>query len=197
MKRILFILFAIALGSNAYADGYSSYEMACSLYNSGRYQEAKQRFEICVKYYPDDDLKWDEIYGYVKKCETQIKAEADRKKAHAALIAKAREEEKRKYEEEQKLRKERKLIYVSVNASTLNGEYPNFKSDIVGALAPYGYRTTNNKEDACWTIYVSADVMKLSKPGIEDPNHVVQINAHYSIHNDIEENDYQMYYLNI
>jgi len=207
MKKTLLFLFAIAFGLNAYADGYRSYKMACELYQSGRYEEAKQRLMICLKYYPDDDLEWPKICQGIKDCDSCIKRqmeiadsiakarEEERRKYEeqqklraeiADSIAKAREEERRKYEEQQKLRKERKLIYLSVNASTLDGEYPDFKRDIVGALAPYGYRTTNNKEDAYWSIYVSADVAKFSKSGTVDPNHIVQINAHYTIQNDVD-----------
>lgn len=186
MKKILILLSAVTFGLNAYADGYQSYNMACELYQAGRYEEAKQRFMICVQYYPDDDLEWTIIRQRVNECDARIKAESDRQKAYAASIAKAREEEKKRYEKQQELRKERKLIYISVNASTLNGEYPNFKSDIVGALAPYGYKMTNNKEDAYWTIYVSSDVSKLSQPGADDPNHIIQINAHYTIQNEVE-----------
>lgn len=186
MKRTLLFLLAVAFGFSAYADGYRSYNMACELYKSGRYEEAKQRFMICVRYYPDDNLEWSIIEQRVKDCDARINEEANRRKAYAAQMAKAREEERRKYEEQQKLRKERKLVYVSVNASTLDGEYPDFKSDIVGSLAPYGYRTTNNQEDAYWSIYVSADVEKLSKPGTADPDNIVQINAHYTIQNDVD-----------
>ncbi len=188
MKKSLFFVFTIALGLrlNVYADGYQSYKIACELYKAGHYEEAKQRLMICLKYYPDDDLNWSKIYQCVKECDAQIKNEAIRQGEKAALIAKASEEERRKYEERQRLRKERKLIYVSVNASTLDGEYPDFKRDIVGALAPYGYRTTNNKEDAYWSIYVSADVAKFSKSGTVDPSHIVQINAHYTIQNDVD-----------
>ncbi len=187
MKKTLLFLFAIAFGFNAYADGYRSYKMACEFYQSGRYEEAKQRFMICLKYYPDDDLEWPIINQRVKDCDSCINEEATKRQNKIAdSIAKAGEEERRKYEEQQRLRKERKLIYVSVNASTLDGKYPDFKSDIVGALAPYGYRTTNNKEDAYWSIYVSADVTKFSKSGTVDPSHIVQINAHYTIQNDVD-----------
>lgn len=186
MKRTLLFLLAVAFGFSAYADGYRSYNMACELYKSGRYEEAKQRFMICVRYYPDDNLEWSIIEQRVKDCDARINEEANRRKAYVAQMAKAREEERRKYEEQQKLRKERKLVYVSVNASTLDGEYLDFKSDIVGALAPYGYRTTNNKDDAYWIVYVSADVLKLSKPGESDPNHIVEVRAHYTIENAVE-----------
>ena len=183
MKKTLLFLFAIAFGLNTYADGYRSYNKACELYKSGRYEEAKQCFMNCMEYYPDDDLDRPKILQSIKNCETRIKEAAKR---HADSIAKASEAERRKYEEQQSLRKKRKLIYVSVNASTLDGEYPDFKSDIVGALSPYGLKTTNNKDDAYWTVYVSADVIKLSKSGTIDPDHVVQINAHYTIQNDVD-----------
>ena len=186
MKKTLLFLLAVASGFSAYADGYRSYNMACELYKSGRYEEAKQRFMICVRYYPDDNLEWSIIEQRVKDCDARINEEANRRKAYAAQMAKAREEERRKYEELQRLRKERKLVYVSVNASTLDGEYLDFKSDIVGALAPYGYRTTNNKDDAYWIVYISADVLKLSKPGESASNHIVEVRAHYTIENAVE-----------
>jgi len=186
MRKTLLFLLAIAFGLNAYADGYCSYKMARDFYQSGRYEEAKQRCMMCKNYYPDDDLEWSKIDQLVKDCDSCINAKVEMERKIAKSIAKASEEKRRKYEEQQRLRKERKLIYVSVNASTLDGEYPDFKRDIVGALAPYGYRTTNNKEDAYWSIYVSADVAKFSKSGTVDPSHIVQINAHYTIQNDVD-----------
>lgn len=186
MKRTLLFLLAVVFGFSVYADGYRSYNMACELFKSGRYEEAKQRFMICVQYYPNDNLEWTIIEQRVKDCEARIKEEADRRKEYAAQMAKAREKEKRKYEEQLRQRVERKLVYVSVNASTLDGEYPDFKSDIVRALAPYRYKTTNNKDDAYWIVYVSADVRKLSKPGETDPQHKAEVCAHYIIENAVE-----------
>lgn len=176
MKKILFFALAITFGLNAYADGYNSYNIAYKLYQSGRYEEAKQRFMICVKYYPDDDLEWSIIYQRIKDCDAHINNKSYNPKVPAPS------EERCKYE----LRKERKLIYISANASTTDGEYPDFKSDIVGALAPYGYKTTNNKEDAYWIVNASADVLKLSKSGENDPEHIVEVKAHYTIENVIE-----------
>ncbi len=187
MKKILFFVFAIAIGLNAYADGYRSYNMARDLYKSGHYEEAKQRCMICVKHYPDDDLVWSKIDQLVNDCDARLKEKAERQKEKAALMAKAHEEQRRKYEEQQRLRKERKLIYVSVNASTLDGEFPDFKSDIIGALGRYNYRFTNDIEKAYWTVYASVDATKLSKPNTDDPNHIIQLIAHYSIRNDYED----------
>lgn len=186
MKRTLLFLLAVAFGFSAYADGYRSYNMACELYQSGRYEEAKQRFMICVRYYPDDNLEWSIIEQRVKDCDARINEEANRRKAYAAQMAKAREEERQKYEEQLRQRMERKLVYVSVNASTYNGVYPGFKEKIVGTLARYGYRTTENKDDAYWTVCVSSDVLKLSKTEENDPEHIVEVNVYYTIENVVE-----------
>ncbi|MBD5584725.1 MAG: DUF1682 domain-containing protein [Clostridia bacterium] len=187
MKKILLFLLAVAFGFSVYADGYSSYNMALELYKSGYYEEAKQRCMICVKHYPDDDLVWSKISQLVNDCDARLKEKAERQKEKAALMAKAHEEKRRKYEEQQRLRKERKLIYVSVNASTLDGKFPDFKNDIIGILGRYNYRFTNDIEKAYWTVYVSVDVTKLSKSNIDDPNHIIRLIAHYSIRNNYED----------
>lgn len=168
MKRILSIVIGLMLALPSFADGLQYLGHCKSLYNSGRYEEAKQGFTLCKVY---DDIDDAEMDVWIAKCESAITAKKNRA---AAAARKAETERQAAFEESQKLRKERNLIYVSTNARTLSADYPNMQSAIKGNLRPYHFAKT--EEDARWGIYVTANAREQINPevntGLKDAHFV-------------------------
>lgn len=160
MKRLVLLIISVFIGVVAYADGIEYFEHVKSLYQQGRYEEAKQGFVSCKTYY-SDELNVSSINKWIRLCQSKIN---ERK---AAIQAKRQveiaEAQRKAYEAKQQERIEKKLLYVSSNAFIFNKEYTGMPQAIKGYIADNSeQRFTDDPEMAYWCVYVTANAHEYS-----------------------------------
>ncbi|MBP5721288.1 MAG: hypothetical protein J6W82_09550 [Bacteroidales bacterium] len=156
MKKFFSIVICLMLAIPSFADGLQYLAHCKSLYNSGRYEEAKQGFTLCKVYDDIDDVEMD---GWIAKCESAITA---RKNKAAAAARKAAAERQAAFEESQRQREMRNLVFISTNARTLTANYSNMQSAIKGNLKSFEF--AKKEDDAKWGIYVTANAREYNNP---------------------------------
>lgn len=181
MKRLVLLIISVFIGVVAYADGIEYFEHVKSLYQQGRYEEAKQGFVSCKTYY-SDELNVSSINEWIRLCQSKIN---ERKAAiQAKRQAEIAEAQRKAYEAKQQERIEKKLLYVSSNAFIFNKEYTGMPQAIKGYIADNSeQRFTDDPEVAYWCVYVTANAHEYSidNGGIHH-SHVV---AYIKISNEI------------
>ena len=181
MKRLMLLIITVFIGIVAYADGIEYFEHVKSLYQQGRYEEAKQGFVSCKTYY-SDELNVSSINEWIRLCQSKIN---ERKAAiQAKRQAEIAEAQRKAYEAKQQERIEKKLLYVSSNAFIFNKEYTGMPQAIKGYIADNSeQRFTDDPEVAYWCVYVTANAHEYSidNGGIHH-SHVV---AYIKISNEI------------
>lgn len=181
MKRLVLLIISVFIGVVAYADGIEYFEHVKSLYQQGRYEEAKQGFVSCKTYY-SDELNVSSINEWIRLCQSKIN---ERKAAiQAKRQAEIAEAQRKAYEAKQQERIEKKLLYVSSNAFIFNKEYTGMPQAIKGYIADNSeQRFTDDPEMAYWCVYVTANAHEYSidNGGIHH-SHVV---AYIKISNEI------------
>lgn len=181
MKRLVLLIISVFIGIVAYADGIEYFEHVKSLYQQGRYEEAKQGFVSCKTYY-SDELNVSSINEWIRLCQSKIN---ERKAAiQAKRQAEIAEAQRKAYEAKQQERIEKKLLYVSSNAFIFNKEYTGMPQAIKGYIADNSeQRFTDDPEMAYWCVYVTANAHEYSidNGGIHH-SHVV---AYIKISNEI------------
>lgn len=186
MKRLVLLIISVFIGVVAYADGIEYFEHVKSLYQQGRYEEAKQGFVSCKTYY-SDELNVSSINEWIRLCESKINernaaiqarrqaeiTETKRRADEARLAA-----ERKAYEAKQQERIEKKLLYVSSNAFIFNKEYTGMHQAIKGYIAENSeQRFTDDPEMAYWGVYITANAHEYSTDdhGIHHSNVVAYI----------------------
>lgn len=180
MKRLVLLIISVFIGVVAYADGIEYFEHVKSLYQQGRYEEAKQGFVSCKTYY-SDELNVSSINEWIRLCESKINernaaiqarrqaeiTETKRRADEARLAA-----ERKAYEAKQQERIEKKLLYISSNAFLFDKEYLGMHQAIKGYIADNSkQRFTDDPEMAYWCVYVTANAYEFSSLPIDsDPN---------------------------
>lgn len=160
MKRLVLLIISVFIGVVAYADGIEYFEHVKSLYQQGRYEEAKQGFVSCKTYY-SDELNVSSINKWIRLCQSKIN---ERKAAiQAKRQAEIAEAQRKAYEAKQQERIEKKLLYVSSNAFIFNKEYTGMPQAIKGYIADNSeQRFTDDPEMAYWCVYVTANAHEYS-----------------------------------
>lgn len=160
MKRLVLLIISVFIGVVAYADGIEYFEHVKSLYQQGRYEEAKQGFVSCKTYY-SDELNVSSINKWIRLCQSKIN---ERKAAiQAKRQAEIAEAQSKAYEAKQQERIEKKLLYVSSNAFIFNKEYTGMPQAIKGYIADNSeQRFTDDPEMAYWCVYVTANAHEYS-----------------------------------
>jgi len=160
MKRLVLLIISVFIGVVAYADGIEYFEHVKSLYQQGRYEEAKQGFVSCKTYY-SDELNVSSINEWIRLCQSKIN---ERKAAiQAKRQAEIAEAQRKAYEAKQQERIEKKLLYVSSNAFIFNKEYTGMPQAIKGYIADNSeQRFTDDPEMAYWCVYVTANAHEYS-----------------------------------
>jgi len=160
MKRLVLLIISVFIGVVAYADGIEYFEHVKSLYQQGRYEEAKQGFVSCKTYY-SDELNVSSINEWIRLCQSKING---RKAAiQAKRQAEIAEAQRKAYEAKQQERIEKKLLYVSSNAFIFNKEYTGMPQAIKGYIADNSeQRFTDDPEMAYWCVYVTANAHEYS-----------------------------------
>lgn len=169
MKRLVLLIISVFIGVVAYADGIEYFEHVKSLYQQGRYEEAKQGFVSCKTYY-SDELNVSSINKWIRLCQSKIN---ERKAAiQAKRQAEIAEAQRKAYEAKQQERIEKKLLYVSSNAFIFNKEYTGMPQAIKGYITDNSeQRFTDDPEMAYWCVYVTANAYEFSSLPIgSDPN---------------------------
>lgn len=164
MKRLVLLIISVFIGIVAYADGIKYFEHAKSLYQQGRYEEAKQGFVSCKTYY-SDELNVSSIDNWISMCQSKInERNAAVQAKRQAEMAKARLAAERKaYEVKQQERIEKKLLYVSSNAFIFNKEYTGMHQAIKGYIADNSeQKFTDDPEMAYWCVYITANAYEYS-----------------------------------
>ena len=171
MKRLVLLIISVFIGIVAYADGIEYFEHVKSLYQQGRYEEAKQGFVSCKADY-SDEVNVASINEWISLCQSKITernaaiqakrqaeiAEAKRKADEARLAA-----ERKAYEVKQQERIEKKLLYISSNAFLFDKEYLGMHQAIKGYIADNSeQRFTDDPEMAYWCVYVTANAHEYS-----------------------------------
>lgn len=166
MKRLVLLIISVFIGIVAYADGIEYFEHVKSLYQQGRYEEAKQGFVSCKTYY-SDELNVSSINEWIRLCESKINernvaiqarrqaeiTETKRRADEARLAA-----ERKAYEVKQQERIEKKLLYISSNAFLFDKEYLGMHQAIKGYIADNSeQRFTDDPESAYWCVYITAN----------------------------------------
>lgn len=180
MKRLVLLIISVFIGIVAYADGIEYFEHVKSLYQQGRYEEAKQGFVSCKTYY-SDELNVSSINEWIRLCQSKINerkaaiqarrqaeiTETKRRADEARLAA-----ERKAYEVKQQERIEKKLLYISSNAFLFDKEYLGMHQAIKGYIADNSeQRFTDDPEMAYWCVYVTANAYEFSSLPIgSDPN---------------------------
>lgn len=160
MKRLVLLIISVFIGVVAYADGIEYFEHVKSLYQQGRYEEAKQGFVSCKTYY-SDELNVSSINEWIRLCQSKIN---ERKAAiQAKRQAEIAEAQRKAYEAKQQERIEKKLLYASSNAFIFNKEYTGMPQAIKGYIADNSeQRFTDDPEMAYWCVYVTANAHEYS-----------------------------------
>lgn len=160
MKRLVLLIISVFTGIVAYADGIEYFEHVKSLYQQGRYEEAKQGFVSCKTYY-SDELNVSSINEWISLCQSKIN---ERNAAiQARQQAEIAEAKRKAYEAKQQERIEKKLLYVSSNAFIFNKEYTWMHQAIKGYIAENSeQRFTDNPEMAYWCVYITANAHEYS-----------------------------------
>ena len=174
MKRLVLLIISVFIGIVAYADGIEYFEHVKSLYQQGRYEEAKQGFVSCKTYY-SDELNVSSINEWIRLCQSKIN---ERKAAiQAKRQAEIAEAQRKAYEAKQQERIEKKLLYVSSNAFIFNKEYTGMHQAIKGYIAENSeQRFTDDPEMAYWGVYITANAHEYSNDcGIHYSNVVAYI----------------------
>lgn len=171
MKRLVLLIISVFIGIVAYADGIEYFEHVKSLYQQGRYEEAKQGFVSCKTYY-SDELNVSSINEWISLCQSKINernaaiqakrqaeiAETKRRADEARLAA-----ERKAYEVKQQERIEKKLLYISSNAFLFDKEYLGMHQAIKGYIADNSeQRFTDDPEMAYWCVYITANAYEYS-----------------------------------
>lgn len=185
MKRLVILIIAILASFEAFASGPEYLRHVIDLYEHGRYEEAIQGFNICKTFY-FDELPISEVNDWISKCEQGISKRNAAAAVRRARLAKA---ERVAYEAKQREREMNKLIYVSSNALTLNGDYPALQNAIVKGIQDAGHSCTGNESDSYLTVYVSATAEILE--GTDPKSHFVMICARVKIINNISGEIYE------
>lgn len=169
MKRLVLLIISVFIGVVAYADGIEYFEHVKSLYQQGRYEEAKQGFVSCKTYY-SNELNVSSINEWISLCQSKINernvaiqarrqseiTETKRRADEARLVA-----ERKAYEVKQQERIGKKLLYVSSNAFIFNKEYTGMHQAIKGYIAENSeQRFTDDPEMAYYGVYISANAYK-------------------------------------
>ncbi len=160
MKRLVLLIISVFIGIVAYADGIEYFEHVKSLYQQGRYEEAKQGFVSCKTYY-SDELNVSSINEWIRLCQSKIN---ERKAAiQARRQAEIAEAKRKAYEAKQQERIEKKLLYVSSNAFIFNKEYTGMHQAIKGYIAENSeQRFADDPEMAYWGVYITANAHEYS-----------------------------------
>ena len=145
MKKILLLLSCLILALPLYADGLQYLNHCKSLYNSGRYEEAKHGFTICKVY---DDIDNAALDAWISKCEKKIELKRQA----------AKQDAQKKLEE----REANKYVVISTDARALTSNYSCFQSAIKGNLKQL--RFVKLEDDAKWGIYITANARKYNNP---------------------------------
>ena len=145
MKKLFSVLICVLLALPLFADGIQYFNHCKSLYNSGRFEEAKNGFTICKVY---DDIDKASLDVWISKCERKLEL----KRQAARQLAQKRIEE----------REANKYVYFSTDARTTNNNYPAFQSAIKGNLKHCNF--VKSEEDAKWGIYVTANAREYNNP---------------------------------
>lgn len=169
MKRIVVLIISVFICVAAYADGIEYFEHVKTLYQQGRYEEAKQGFLSCKTYY-SEELNISSINKWISLCQSKIN------ERNAAIQARRQAEiadAKRKADEakiaklnalkaaEDSIRKEKKLVYISSNAYIFDKEYTGMHQSIKGYIAQHSkQKYTNELNKAYWGIYITANAYK-------------------------------------
>ena len=177
MKRLVLLIISVFIGVVAYADGIEYFEHVKSLYQQGRYEEAKQGFVSCKTYY-SDELNVSSINEWIRLCQSKIN---ERKVAiQAKRQAEIAEAKRKAYEAKQQERIEKKLLYVSSNAFIIDKEYTGMHQAVKADISKNDpkQRFTDNPEDAYWSVYITARIDRQEEAkSAFDPN-IIQ---HYSL----------------
>ncbi len=147
LLSLLFIFWGLFASKHLYAEepGVSYFNhIIIEHYNTGNYHVAKQGFQICINHFAGV-IDIDNCKQYIRDCDNKI-ATAD-----SINLKKLRETEERRKEIE-----ERKLVYVSTDAMTLNSAYHEMGSAIKGYLSDCGFTFTDNPKFAYWSVYITA-----------------------------------------
>lgn len=155
MKRlIVLILFSGALlGVKSYGQCDFAFDKACSLFQSGRYKEARMQFEWCKGHCKD---RSESTYtGWINKCDEQIQKQdaiyQQKRRAAAEAIKK-----KEKEATERKMRVERnRYIFLSVNC-VVKGNLSNIEYELEGDLGDRdsSLHFTSDSLEAYWFVRV-------------------------------------------
>lgn len=160
MKRLVLLIISVFIGVVAYADGIEYFEHVKSLYQQGRYEEAKQGFVSCKTYY-SDELNVSSINEWIRLCQSKIN---ERNAAiQARRQAESAEAKSKVYETKQQERIEKKLLYISSNAFIFNKEYTGMHQAIKGYIADNSkQKFTDDPEMAYWCVYITANAYEYS-----------------------------------
>lgn len=161
MKRIITILFFV--GAILCANGQSfcdrGFEKAISLYNSGKYKDAKMQFTWCQSHCKDRSSS--NYQSWIDKCDTKINkiAENTRRRIQAEKEAIAR----REAEAIKKNQMRERFRYIHITASTpVQGLFQNIEYDIHAKMkqsAPE-LNFTNDTTLAYWEVRVVVNINK-------------------------------------
>ena len=181
MKRLVLLIISVFIGVVAYADGVEYFEHVKSLYQQGRYEEAKQGFVSCKTYY-SNELNVSSINEWIRLCQSKIN---ERKVAiQARRQAEIAEAKRKAYEAKQQERIEKKLLYVSSNAFIFNKEYTGMHQAIKGYIAENSeQRFTDDPEMAYWCVYITANAHEYSTD--DHDIHYSNVVAYIKITNEI------------
>ena len=181
MKRLVLLIISVFIGIVASADGVEYFEHIKSLYQQGRYEEAKQGFVSCKTYY-SDELNVSSINEWISLCQSKIN---ERNVAiQARRQAEIAEAKRKANEAKQQERIEKKLLYVSSNAFIFIKEYTGMHQAIKGYIAENSeQRFTDDPEMAYWCIYITANAHEYSTDG--SGIHYSNVVAYIKITNEI------------
>lgn len=152
MNKVWLSFLSVLFSISAFADGGQYFQHVKSLYNQGKYEEARLGFQNFKTYYPDDKDSQNADY-WINECTSKIEAKA--KAAKEARERRARADVAAKKALQQ--RRDKCLIYLSSDALNLDGrEYDLSKVIIKKVQDETGLLFTTNPDDAFYYAYVSA-----------------------------------------
>lgn len=154
MKKILTIIATLLLALPSFADSLQYLKHCKDLYNSGRYEEARQGFSLCKVY---NDINSADMDVWIARCDRAIETRRKKAVAAASKAAAERQAAQAAYEASQRLRKENCLVFVSSNAMNLSGEEVGFETAVRKSLTSAKFKCTTDPELALWSVYVTAN----------------------------------------
>ena len=162
MKKILSLIVGLFLVIPAIAGGQQYFEHCKSLYNSGRYEEARQGFTMCKVYADIDNSEMDTWISY---CDYAIAQKRNRIAAAASARTSTTSVTGTKQDSNQERQfsvTEKNLVYISADAWAFDSEYKYMGSAVKGKLQQLKF--SKNEDGARWGVYIAANAREHSNP---------------------------------